>query len=103
MKKVLVNEGFKDKYTGQVYEAGNIYTFSNERVAEVKEVNKNFLEVIGNVEDGTNIDTGIEEVSDVDEFVDDEIVDDEIVSDEVVEEKVAPEESGKKSTRKNNK
>ena len=105
MKKVLINESFRDKYTGQVYEAGKIYTLSNERVAEIKEVNKKLIEVIGNAEDCTEIDTGVVEVPGADVIVDDvtvddEIVDDEVVDDVIVDDEVVPEETSKKSTRK---
>lgn len=47
MRTVLVNVPFRDKYTGEVYVAGKTYTMSEERVKEVKEVNPNFITVIG--------------------------------------------------------
>lgn len=47
MKKILVNITFKDVYTGELYEAGKCYMMSEERVKEVKEVNKNFITVTG--------------------------------------------------------
>lgn len=50
MKKVLVNIEFKDAYTGKLYKAGQKIELSEERVAEVKGVNKNMISVIGNVE-----------------------------------------------------
>lgn len=50
MKKVLVNIPFNDVYTGEAYKAGQTIELSEERVAEVKEVNKNMISVIGNVE-----------------------------------------------------
>lgn len=49
MKVVLVNVTFRDKYTGTMYEAGKTYPMSEERVKEVKEVNSNFVTVIGEV------------------------------------------------------
>lgn len=51
MKKVLINVSFKDRYTGKVYTAGKTYDMTAERVAEVKEVNPNFVDVVGNVEE----------------------------------------------------
>ena len=47
MRTVLVNVTFRDKYTGEKYEAGKTYPMSEERVKEVKEVNPNFVTVIG--------------------------------------------------------
>ena len=49
-KKVLVNIEFKDRYTGEVYVAGKTYDMTEERIKEVKEVNPNFIDVIGNAE-----------------------------------------------------
>ena len=51
MKKVLINVSFKDRYTGKTRVAGKTAEMSEERVAEIKEVNPNFITVIGNVED----------------------------------------------------
>ena len=50
MKKVLINVSFKDRYTGKTRVAGKTAEMSEERVAEIKEVNPNFITVIGNVE-----------------------------------------------------
>lgn len=50
MKKVLVNVEFKDRYTGEKYVAGKTYEMTDERIKEVKEVNPNFIDVIGTVE-----------------------------------------------------
>ena len=61
MKTVLVNVPFRDKYTGEVYEAGKTYPMSAERVAEVKEVNPNFVTVVGNAPDP--VEEAIEEVA----------------------------------------
>ena len=52
MKKlVMVNVGFDDAYTGEKYVAGKPIVLSEERVAEVKEINKNLISVIGNAEE----------------------------------------------------
>lgn len=51
MKKVLINVDFKDRYTGEMHKAGATEEMSEERVAEVKEVNPNFISVVGNVEE----------------------------------------------------
>ncbi len=51
MKEVLVNVPFRDVYTGKLYEAGKTYPMSEARVSEVKEVNPNFVTVVGNVEE----------------------------------------------------
>lgn len=49
MKTVLVNITFRDAYTGEIRIAGKTYQMSEERVKEVKEVNPNFVTVVGNV------------------------------------------------------
>lgn len=49
MKKVLVNVAFTDAYTGEKYEAGQRIVMSQERIAEVKEVDRNLISVVGNV------------------------------------------------------
>ena len=51
MKKVLINVDFKDRYTGEMHKAGATEEMSEERIAEVKEVNPNFISVVGNVEE----------------------------------------------------
>ena len=51
MKKVLINVSFKDRYTGKTRVAGKTAEMSEERVAEIKEVNPTFITGIGNVED----------------------------------------------------
>lgn len=51
MTKVLINIGFKDKYTGELYTAGATTEMTEERVYEVKEVNPNFVTVLGYVEE----------------------------------------------------
>lgn len=51
MKRVLVNTGFKDRYSGKMYGAGKIIKMDEERIAEVKEVNPNLITVLGNVEE----------------------------------------------------
>lgn len=55
MKKiVMVNVGFKDAYTGEEYVAGKPIVLSEQRVAEVKEIDKNLISVIGNAEETPN-------------------------------------------------
>lgn len=52
MKKVVVNVPFFDRYTGELHKAdGKPIEMTEERVAEVKEVNPNFITVVGNVEE----------------------------------------------------
>lgn len=52
MKKVVVNVPFIDRYTGELHKAdGKPIEMTEERVAEVKEVNPNFISVVGNVKE----------------------------------------------------
>ena len=52
MKKVVVNVPFIDRYTGNLHKAdGKPIEMTEERVAEVKEVNPNFITVVGNVKE----------------------------------------------------
>lgn len=51
MKKVLVNYDFIDAYTGKLQKAGSKVNMTEERIAEVKSVNPDFVSVIGVVED----------------------------------------------------
>lgn len=53
MRTVLVNVAFRDKYTKKMYVAGKTYEMSEERIAEIKEVNSNFITVIGVPKDTT--------------------------------------------------
>ncbi len=50
MKKVLINVTFNDRYTGKKHIAGKTEKMTEERIAEIKEVNPNFISVVGNVE-----------------------------------------------------
>lgn len=50
MKKVLVNEDFKDVYTGEIHKAGEVIEITAERIVEIKSVNPNFVSVIGEAE-----------------------------------------------------
>ena len=50
MKKVLFNVSFNDRYTGKLNKAGTTAEMTEERIAEIKEVNPNFISVIGNAE-----------------------------------------------------
>ena len=55
MKKlVMVNVGFDDAYTGEKYVAGKVIELSEQRVAEVKEIDKNLISVVGNAEETPN-------------------------------------------------
>ena len=52
MKKVVVNVPFIDRYTGKMHKAdGKPIEMTEERVTEVKEVNPNFITVVGNVKE----------------------------------------------------
>lgn len=52
MKKlVLVNHNFKDAYSGMLHKAGEKVKMTDERIAEVKGVNPDFVSVIGIVEE----------------------------------------------------
>ena len=48
MKRVLVNVPFRDAYTGKLYKAGQKIELEEDRIAEIKEVNKNMISVVGN-------------------------------------------------------
>lgn len=61
MKKVLINADFKDRYTGEMHKAGKTEEMSEERIAEIKEVNPNFISVVGNVEEPEVIEEVVEE------------------------------------------
>lgn len=67
MKKVLINETFKDVYTGRMRTAGDICEMTDERIKEIKEVNPNFVTVIGKAE--TVEETEVEEVEDIAEDI----------------------------------
>lgn len=55
MKKVIVNVPFKDRHTGKLLEAdGKILEMTEDRVQEIKEVNPNFITVVGIVEEKKN-------------------------------------------------
>ena len=52
MKKlVLINVAFRDVYTGKIHAAGSKVEMTEERVAEIKAFNPEFVSVIGNVEE----------------------------------------------------
>ena len=51
MKEVLINVPFRDVYTEEVYTAGKTYPMTEERVKEIKEVNPNFVTVVGNAKE----------------------------------------------------
>ena len=50
-KLVLVNVDFKDVYTDELYAAGDKEVMTDERIAEIKAVNPDFVTVIGTAED----------------------------------------------------
>ena len=53
MKKlVLINYDFKDAYSGELHKAGDKVEMTDERIAEVKGVNPEFVTVIGIIEEG---------------------------------------------------
>lgn len=47
-KRVVVNVGFIDAYTGENYKAGDILVMTEERIAEVREIDKNLISIVGN-------------------------------------------------------
>lgn len=51
MKEVLINVPFRDAYTDEVYTPGKTYPMTEERVKEIKEVNPNFVTVVGNAKE----------------------------------------------------
>ncbi len=52
MVEVLVNVTFIDKYTGELYKAGDKVTMTKERAKEVQDfVVKGFITVLGEVEE----------------------------------------------------
>lgn len=54
MKRVLINTNFIDVYTGILHEAGTYEEMTEERIAEIKAVNPNFVDVVGNAESNTD-------------------------------------------------
>lgn len=54
MKRVLINTNFIDVYTGNLHEAGSYEEMTEERIAEIKAVNPNFVDVVGNAESKTD-------------------------------------------------
>lgn len=48
MKRVVVNVGFIDVYTGENHKAGDILVMTEERIAEVREIDKNLISIVGN-------------------------------------------------------
>ena len=47
MKNVLINHDFRDVHTGEIHRAGNKEQMTDERIAEIKAVNPEFVSVIG--------------------------------------------------------
>ena len=54
MKRVLINTDFKDVYTGEIHKAGTYETMTEGRITEIKAVNPNFVDVVGNAESNTD-------------------------------------------------
>ena len=50
-KLVLINEAFKDVYTKKMHTPGETEEMTDERIAEIKAVNPDFVTVIGVVEE----------------------------------------------------
>lgn len=46
MKYVLINYDFRDAYTGELYPAGGKREMTDERIAEIRSVNPEFVSVI---------------------------------------------------------
>lgn len=51
MKKVIINTEFIDRHTKKKYKPGKTVKMTEERVAEIKEVNPHLITVIGNAEE----------------------------------------------------
>ena len=51
MKIVVINYDFRDVYTGKIHKAGSRENMTDERIAEIKTVNPDFVTVIGVVKD----------------------------------------------------
>lgn len=51
MKLVLINTDFRDVYTGKIHHAGEREEMTDERIAEIRAVNAEFVSVIGAVPD----------------------------------------------------
>ena len=51
MKLVLINTDFRDVYTGKIHHAGEREEMTDERIAEIRAVNAEFVSVIGSVPD----------------------------------------------------
>lgn len=54
MKIVLINQDFRDVYTGKVRRAGTREKMTAERVTEIKAVSPDFVTVIGEVPEETD-------------------------------------------------
>ena len=62
-KIVLINVDFRDAYTGEIRRAGDKAIMDDERIAEVRAINPEFVSVIGMVEEP--IEEPIEEIEEV--------------------------------------
>ena len=60
MKRVLINENFKDVYTGKMHEANTYEEMTEERIAEIKAVNPNFVSIVGEVKKVSETETASE-------------------------------------------
>lgn len=54
MKIVLINQDFRDAYTGEMHRAGTKEKMTADRVTEVKAVNPEFVTVIGEAPEETD-------------------------------------------------
>ena len=81
-KKVLINENFKDRYTGKMRVAGKKVEMTEDRIKEIKEVNPNFITVIGNVAAATEDEV---EVAEIAEEITEENVEDVVVEEDSTE------------------
>ncbi len=58
---VLVNTDFRDRHTGEIHKSGSTVEMSDDRIAEVKSVNPDFITVIGTVKKKKSSDAKTEE------------------------------------------
>lgn len=58
MKIVLINQDFRDAYTGKIHAAGTKEKMTAERVNEIKAVDPDFVTIIGEAPEETEENTG---------------------------------------------
>lgn len=81
-KKVIINENFKDRYTGKMRVAGKKVEMTEDRIKEIKEVNPYFITVIGNVAAATEDEV---EAAETAEEITEEDVEDVVVEEDSTE------------------